>query len=67
MRTFWDRAAHVQIETVFLIEYVKMLRAMKTFQRRRMIEARLKVDPDFAAVYQRAGEREMSGHPLSRH
>jgi hypothetical protein len=65
MRTFWDRAAHVQIETVFLIEYVKMLRAMKTFQRRRMVEARVKIGPEFAAAYQGAGEREMSGHPLS--
>ena len=54
--SFWDRAAHLfrQIEVFCLIEYVQMLRAMKTIQRRRMIEARLIVDPEYAAAYQRA-------------
>jgi hypothetical protein len=62
---FWDCAEHLlsQIEVFFLIDYVKMLRAMKTIQRRRMIAARLKVDPEYAPPDQR--EPEMTGRALS--
>lgn len=46
MRRFWNRAALLfrQFEGFWLIEYVQVLRAMKTIQRRPMIEARLQGD-----------------------
>jgi hypothetical protein len=57
-RRLCDRVTHllVQFGMFCLIEYIQLLRTMKILHQRRVVGARLKIDPHYAAAYQGAAE-----------